>query len=44
VLPLTDLWRMLLGLLIIAVVLLSPTGIVGGLMRWLPAARHGDAA
>jgi branched-chain amino acid transport system permease protein len=44
VLPLTDLWRMLLGLLIIAVVLLSPTGVVGGLMRWLPAARHGDAA
>jgi branched-chain amino acid transport system permease protein len=29
-LPLTDMWRMLLGVLIIAIVLLSPQGIVGG--------------
>ena len=29
-LPLTDMWRMLLGLMIIAIVLVSPRGIVGG--------------
>ncbi len=40
-LPLTDLWRMLLGLMIIAIVLVWPEGIVGGLARltakWRPA-------
>ena len=40
-LPLTDMWRMLLGLMIIAIVLLSPQGIAHGVSRlWLkrPAA------
>jgi branched-chain amino acid transport system permease protein len=42
VLPLTDMWRMLLGLLIIAVVLISPQGIVGGAQAAL-AHRRGSA-
>ncbi len=36
-LPLTDLWRMLLGMMIIAIVLITPQGLVGGadrLWRW----------
>jgi branched-chain amino acid transport system permease protein len=31
--PLTDLWRLLLGLAIIVVVLAFPRGIIGGLER-----------
>jgi branched-chain amino acid transport system permease protein len=41
VLPLTDLWRMLLGVLIVAVVLVSPQGIVGGVRGWWDRRRHG---
>jgi branched-chain amino acid transport system permease protein len=39
-LPLTDMWRMLLGVLIIAIALLSPKGIVGGVKAWI-ASRQG---
>ena len=31
-LPLTDMWRMLLGVMIIGIVLVSPRGIVGGVL------------
>jgi ABC-type branched-subunit amino acid transport system permease subunit len=31
--PLTDHWRLLMGLTIIAIVLVSPHGLVGGLER-----------
>jgi branched-chain amino acid transport system permease protein len=34
IMPLTELWRMLLGLSIIAMVLLFPRGLVGTVQRW----------
>jgi branched-chain amino acid transport system permease protein len=34
VMPLTDHWRLLLGLAIVAIVLAFPRGIVGALLRW----------
>ncbi len=41
VLPLTDMWRMLLGALIIGIVLVAPQGIVGGVLRWAPRFARG---
>jgi branched-chain amino acid transport system permease protein len=43
-LPLTDMWRMLLGLMIIAIVLLTPQGLVGGGLRLMRRFRRGDAS
>jgi branched-chain amino acid transport system permease protein len=34
IMPLTELWRMLLGLSIIAMVLIFPRGLVGTVQRW----------
>lgn len=42
-LPLTDLWRMLLGLMIIAIVLVWPEGIAGGLSRVTAKWRQTDS-
>ncbi len=42
-LPLTDMWRMLLGTLIIVIALVSPKGIVGGIKAWV-ASRQGTEA
>ncbi len=42
-LPLTDMWRMLLGVLIIVIALVSPKGIVGGVKTWI-ADRQGAEA
>ncbi len=43
-LPLTDMWRMLLGVMIIAIVLLTPQGLVGGGLRLFRRSTRGGAS